>query len=89
MRRCLSCSAPILRRDPSDSYAARRQYCSLTCRYGSASNVPPNTKLNAPAVVDMRERYAAGTSLEDLAKAYGVSYAAAHRAVTRRSWRRV
>lgn len=48
-----------------------------------------NAKLTAAEVCRMREEYGAGASVKELALRYGVSWASAKDAVTRRTWRHV
>jgi hypothetical protein len=47
------------------------------------------SKLTVAAVLDMRERHAAGERTSDLADSYGVSEITAYFAISRRSWKHI
>lgn len=73
----------------ADMVRKRRHGAHTGIRQDRRGEAHPHAKLTADAVADMRRRFEAGESVDDLATEYGVNPRTAQCAIDRKTWRHV
>lgn len=81
-RTCECCGKPLVRKKHETRARWRqRRFCGRIC-----ANTAAPRKLTPLAVKVSRDLYAAGITLRELGRAFGVHYSTLHLAITRATW---